>query len=499
MELEEIKSKLQLAIAQFYFNERLDEELISDKEYDELASQYEKMAGKSAKTLIEYRERRVPAGYFSELDKVAIDGDFAEPIKKWLAEINEEVVMITPKYDGCSIQAIYERGRLKYVASTADQSEGIDRTLNFIDFFPEYVDPTINAIQGEVVVDANIHGELARNAANGLVNSKYKVEECKKEAYIRVYNLKINDNTVNNNDKYAVLTQCLNRYFEETNKNFNRKAISMCSVMNLDNLPNKPIWDFGDGIKTQIDGIVVYTTNHVKAFKFYYTESAVTTVRSINWNKKPNGSYAPVLSVDTVQISGKNISNVSANGVPALMSMKCGVGSTIRVILANTVIPKVHQVLETSENYQFPVCSCGYQMGHEDIYGSTLKCGADNCDAKMNLIYNNLKYHMNECLKDHEKLTFSEFVQLKFFNIINCMSIDRWSSHNKFKTSQYKLDEAIEELIKGVIIRGVDIKEYLNKYFYFSWVAGLNMEIMAVPFANAMYYIYNEFNELQEY
>jgi hypothetical protein len=239
---------------------------------------------------------------------------------------------------------------------------------------------------------------LARNAANGLTNSKYKAKEVQSEAFIRVYRIEFVDGmwSFHRNssalEQLPKITQIRQRLsvdqpdMEPTLKECNDLVFGPATKLGLHQVPLDSIIETEDGPKFQVDGVVLYSTDYIQGFKFYYTDYAITTVKDVIWNKQSNGGYAAVLQLEPITLEEKYIQKASSNGVPRMISSRCGKGAKVKVILANTTIPKIIEVIEPSDDFQFPKCECGYQLTENDIFGSTLKCGNTGiCDSKVSL------------------------------------------------------------------------------------------------------------------
>lgn len=407
--------KLKLAVNQFYLNKYTDEPIISDEEYDDLVDEYETEYGGSVKDLVEWESKlTAPCIYEEPLSKIVVKNDhYSKFVEDWIKsnelEDYRSSLRCNLKYDGCAIKAIYQNGILKMIQSTPDEEFGIIRTESFWNMFPHEIPFTnVVALRGEVLVDANEYGQLARNKANGLTNSEFKASEVEAEAFIRIYNVQfeyeviaerlgdisIIDPIANRVDKRLVLN-----HLPKIERTRNRPAgdgelklvtdvvFSAAEKVDYTKLSmTDTFYDVGTA-KFQFDGIVMYSDYTIpKGFKLYATEYAVTTVKDIVWNKKSNGSFAPVVMIEPVTLNDKYIQKVSANGVPNMIDMAFGIGAKVKVILANLTIPKIEEVLEESTEFNWPSCECGYKMTADDTFGSTLKCGRTNgpCKDKVN-------------------------------------------------------------------------------------------------------------------
>jgi hypothetical protein len=489
METEKIK-KLKIAANQFYLNLYPEVPRISDQEYDALEREYYEATGQRALALVDWDiTPRVPTKPVPKVNKVIVqDNDLEKAVRSYLDRNNITDYMIFFKYDGCSIQCEYVNGRKCRITSTPSSDYAMVRTESFFDLFPdELPDKSITCLRGEVLVDYRPYGEKARNVANGLTNSKYQKDKVNKEALIRIYGIDFEDG-IFDYDRYKKALKSLPTVYMDRGKPFLipvSKAATDLSIGNtfpkkslVDFIPNEHLEPgqerfeslspdkyvvFDENVYVdhiQVDGVVVYSKKEILAFKFYFTESATTTVRDIIWNKKPNGSYAPVLRIDPIVLNDKSINNVSANGVPSLMSGKWGIGAEIEVILANLTIPKAVRTFKGSEDYKFPKCECGYKMSKNDIYGATLKCGNKGvCSDRLKMWLNPWMNKLNNEKEKNPNFNFQEYVESHILQILTVLNIDRWGAGSMYKY-QDKLKVDREETLREI---GSEIYYYIYR------------------------------------
>lgn len=435
---EEKKKILLMALEQFYLNKHMDKPLISDEEFDSLQKEWEETEGSSVKSLINWDA--VEPTYRNEsslpFSKVVVkDND----IKGYLKRLynNSCNITLNYKYDGSSIKAYYKRGRLFKILSTPDSDFGIDRTKSFWNLFPHRLeDESISSLRGEVLVDWKVYGELSRNKANGLTNSKLMDKEVESEAFIRIYGVQYHDN-VGKYD-YHRMRESLRSLPIITKERLRPVSPEMIPVYSLDvvfcsapelgfeNISNYASTDFMYDESFQIDGAVVYSEKEIKGYKFYYTESAITTVTEVHYSTKPNGSISSKLFFEPIVLNGKRIQAASTGGIPNLMAMKAGIGARVEVILSGLTIPKIVKVLEPSEDYRFPKCGCGYQMTVKDIFGSTFKCGnTEVCEHRLKL-WSAPYENMVAINKSKElNLDFVGFFRKNLVSLLSLLKIDR--------------------------------------------------------------------------
>lgn len=502
--------KLKIAVNKFYLNKYQDKLTISDKEYDDLKNQFESETGKSVKTLIEWEDNLSIQNIHEEpLNKIILqDNNFIKAISQFINEHSNPLMggwnYLNPKYDGASIKAYYQDGKLCRIQSTPDEDYGIIRSTAFWDLFPnELEDKSIIALRGEVLVDADQYGELARNKANGLTNSKYKEDEVKQECFIRIYKIQFKDGDSNIRqkealDKLPILSAVRNRQGHPEGINDIYFAPAVKIPLSAISNEMKPFIEEGS-VKFQMDGIVLYSNKFTQGFKFYFTDYAITTITDVIWNKKDNGSYSAVVEFDGVELGDKWIERASAGGVNNLIGESAGspgafgIGAKVKVILANTTIPKIVEVIEPSTNFNWPTCECGYTMkAPNDVFGNVLKCGNHEvCSSRLKLwrpefyrwVIDDLDA-VNSGLESIQGLINKDPLFMLYE-----LHVDRWDPYDKAKKDLPKDDNIYINFIKFIITRYPDdatikyIKDFLNDNFRFS---DLQWELMEINLKTAI-------------
>jgi NAD-dependent DNA ligase len=513
--------KLRIAADKFYLNKYPEVPEISDKEYDALEAEYAAEGG-SVKSLVSWEkgtkvENKLPIG----LNKVAVDdNNLGKAVENFILERTLAARYLNFKYDGGSIIGFYHNGRLQEVRSTPDEAFGIIRTKVFWNIFPhEIEDKSIIAIQGEALVDWTVYGQKARNKANGLLNSVNQDEEAERELFVRVYKVYFTDQdadkecynyerTYNALKSLPFVTRNRERLGEdgELHTVFDL-VFAPAWMFTPDACPTTPLTDivreyngheFHD--KFQVDGVVLYAASDsgdlVQGFKFYYTESAITTITNVVWNKAGSGSYQPKLNFETVILNDKNISQAASGGYPNLQAMKMGRGAKVRVILSKMTIPKIIEVLEPSEDYQIPVCECGHQLNPDtDCFGSGLKCTELDCSQRYKDRLDTFNWWIPYMIEQHPDWTESDLFRNDIFGVINlAVNIDRWDSNGKRKdkeeSSEYLFTD-LKELIE-VPHSPHDFKVWMESHFHFPGLCQSILDINYLTADKVLKYIFDK-------
>ncbi len=366
------------------------------------------------------------AGYVEKVEKTQVPGNMLDAVISFAAE-HPEIVYWIPKYDGSSLGAYYdtETGRCVRVITIGGSNLGglgIDQTEKFAKFFPDCPGTGIMMIQAECLV-ALEHGfaESSRQKANGLVNSSYEpIPEAdftasgRKISEYRRYLKKFSENLEKVKTEVDAFIGIRGfRYYLEpgtpagdyrdtlqslgtvTNEAGDIKftggyVMTLSDLKNLGpDIVNKDIWQTPSGTFL-VDGLVGYTADGrcVKALKYKDAgRGEAVEVKAIQWNnqiKKGKDSWSANAIVDPVEIRGSIITKPSMGSVKKMVSKNITPGALVTLILANSTIPAISEVLEPGNgDFGWPTCSCGYQLGPSDTFGSLLKCGNPMCTERL--------------------------------------------------------------------------------------------------------------------
>lgn len=111
-------------------------------------------------------------------------------------------------------------------------------------------------------------------------------------------------------------------------------------------------------------------------------QTAETVVEAIQWQVGRTGNVTPVMEVAPVNLSGATIRRVTAHHAGMVAKHGIGPGSRIEIIRSGEVIPKLEQVLSTSQQVQVPQrCpACQHELHWR---GDFLRCSYSRCPAQI--------------------------------------------------------------------------------------------------------------------
>jgi len=306
----------------------------------------------------------VPAG---SLDECKL-GD----LEKWLNPKANYVV--TEKLDGCSIILFYDNGSLSKAVTRGDGYKGKDVTRHIKPLVPNQIDSSFTGmVRGEVICPKdkipNMLQELksetgreyrnGRNTIAGYLNSKDTLNSVKKYARVVVYS--IMNSTERQEDQLTFLEH--NFSYVACHQLTKGKDITDDKMINLVNYYHQQGTYETDGIVITLNepGVIEYETNSINpknARKFKVissngeTEQRVQTkVIDIIWQVSKDGKLKPVLQVEPVDIGGVTVSNVTGNNYTWIRERQCGIGSEVEIVRSNSVIPKIVNILTTSNKF----------------------------------------------------------------------------------------------------------------------------------------------------
>lgn len=312
---------------------------------------------------------------------------------------------VGPKFDGLSINLRYEKGLLVQALTRGNGIEGEDVTssVSYIGSIPKalitYMD-TIE-IRGEIVLPISdfdtINSTLEakdkfsnpRNAASGILRNT-KEHGFKARLQFYPYGLGYTSKLFKtHNDRMLFLKDlgfhnCLEDVFVVDGL----EQIETCYQVILSKRATYPI---------QLDGVVYRTNllelenklqytgkypNFMFAYKFPPT-TVTSTVTHIEFTVGKTGLVVPIIHIEPVNIDGVIVTKVSYYNTKQLTESKIGIGSVVGVIRSGDVIPKIVEIISTTDNIiEATVCPACSSPLEKNKKGYSI-CNNYNCQAKL--------------------------------------------------------------------------------------------------------------------
>lgn len=399
MTKEEIEQKIKEADKAYYTD---GTSILSDYEYDRLKKSLREIDpdNELLKALGEdhtdgFAKVKHEARMLS-LDKIQAGKDADseyEDIRNWVlikrdALGGEEFLLVEPKVDGMSAEALYENGKLISVSTRGNGDEGDDITRNVRSCFPAEITgswiPSRFVIRGELYISQQEFLRInkvqqenekpifanARNLCAGTVKSKETVTDRQISFVCHGYKDLSGDGGVSTlHEAYSHLTtEC-------------RIACpDICTKITIDSLLHGNLKDLLKQIDNSrsefpycIDGAVIKvdrlgtqnrmgeTEHHPRwavAYK-YKPEVKKTKINKIVWQLgAKTGKATPVAEVEPVIIDGTIVSRASLANAGQMAFKGIHEGCTILLEKANEIIPHVVEVLDPVEVTLAPTMEC---------------------------------------------------------------------------------------------------------------------------------------------
>lgn len=417
------------------------------------------------------------AGTIGSLDKIKI------------ADINAgykfpyESTIVTPKLDGGSAVAYYKKGKLDRIVTRGDGEIGIDITQNLLHAVPHTIpiEAYDIAVRGEVVLTYEGFEKLGkgshpRNMAVGLSQSKHSDHEEIKLLKFVVYSIigskLVAGVTEKDNASPAKIFQLIILkklgFIIPTYEQFDWDCVNnlLKDEHSYIHNMNDMFYQSEDGEHYPVDGLVISAndfetktnengwteiTNESIAFKFK-EESTSTKVIDIEWNLNRTGRFTPVLIIEPVNLAGATINRVTGNNYEWVKEWECGVGSTIEIVRANEVIPKLVDVIEKSVYFNAPTY-CPNCESILELTGVHLMCVNESCPSKLGIS----AYRMIEMFAE------DGVGEILLERIMEVFGVERPKHWNRLRSYNYTvIAEDIEKEI-GSGITGIKLYEVIKR------------------------------------
>ncbi|MFO7833712.1 MAG: NAD-dependent DNA ligase LigA, partial [Halohasta sp.] len=296
-----------------------------------------------------------------------------------------------PKFDGISLEAVYEDGRLVRAATRGDGREGDDVTAQArrIRSLPQRLrgdPPAFLAVRGEVFMPKDGFRDLnrrriergdepfanPRNATAGTIRQLDPSVVADRPLDCFVYGLLAHDDP----DRERPPTQWAElEAFETWGFNVDARAERVSDIEAAIDYREDLMADRED-LNYEIDGVVIKvddvaacealgntarSTRSAFAYKFP-ARTEVTTITDIVVQVGRTGRLTPVALLEPVQVGGVTVSRATLHNPGEIESLGVDVGDTVRVLRAGDVIPYIEEVVVDNSGSTFvfpeacPVC-----------------------------------------------------------------------------------------------------------------------------------------------
>lgn len=190
---------------------------------------------------------------------------------------------------------------------------------------------------------------------------------------------------------------------------------------------------------------------HSMAYK-YEDELFETVLTDIEWNTSKTGLINPVAIFQPVDLNGAITTRATLHNITYIKDMMLGIGDRIRVYRSNMVIPKVHDSIDKSGNFNIPsecpICGQSTRIIKEND-SEVLMCENPDCKGKL---LGKLVHAASRNALDIENLsesTIEKFIGLGWLNSIQ--DIYHLSDHeNEMKALDGFGKKSVEKLLASI-------------------------------------------------
>lgn len=398
------------AAARAYYQK--DEEIMSNKEYDELYDELERLEQETGTVLsgsltvrvgYEVSESLPKENHESPMLSLAKTKDRQE-LRSWL--MGHEA-LLSWKMDGLTVVLTYENGELIKAVTRGNGEIGEVITNNAYNFV--HVPKRISfkgklVLRGEAVisyadfekinseiVDAEDKYKNPRNLCSGSVRQLDPMVTKKRNVHFIAFALVTAEGAEFNNRRSAQFEFLKEQGFEVVEYRLVNESSILDAVEGFAQSIEKNAFP-SDGLVLLYEDIAygdslgrtAKAPRNAIAFK-WADETAITHIREIEWSPSRTGLINPVAVFDPVELEGTTVTRASVHNVSIVKELSLGVGDEIKVYKANMIIPQIAENLSRTGTFEIPeVCpACGGKCIVQSVNESqSLICINEECSAK---------------------------------------------------------------------------------------------------------------------
>ena len=491
-----------------------DEPIASDEEYDKLARECLEFENKNPNLINPNSpNRRVggailkgfkKANHLSRMwsqEDVFNDKELEDWIKRASKVGDNLEFFCQPKFDGASLNLIYENGILKQAITRGDGEIGEDVTQNAmtIQSIPlEIAEKSLIEIRGEVVIKKsdfeainierlkNSESTFAnpRNAAAGSLRQLDSSITSKRKLFFNAWG--VGQNSLNFEKTSQMMDYIFSLGFVKTPMQTLVKNIDDIKKLYENMIKKRDTFPMLlDGMVIKIDDITTqqdlgFTQKFPRwscAYKFPAVEKT-TKLKDIILQVGRTGVVTPVAIVEPVLIEGANVERATLHNFDEIQRLDLKIGDEIIIIRSGDVIPKITKVLKDrrdgneKEILKPTICpDCSSELLIEDIM---IKC--QNLDCPSRVVNSIIYFASKNCLNIDglgDKIVELLVNEKKIFDILDLYSLKYEDLENLEGFKEKKINNllnAIEnsknsELYRVLTALGIEhIGEVASKY-----------------------------------
>ena len=408
-QIKELVQKLNEA-AKAYYQE--DREIMSNREYDSLYDQLEKMEKETGIVLADSPTVNVGYEAVDALPKETHESpmlslDKTKDREVLRAFVGEHPSLLSWKMDGLTVVLTYENGELQKAVTRGNGVVGEVITNNarvFKNIPLKIAYQGRLVLRGEAIItysdfekindsieDVDARYKNPRNLCSGSVRQLNNQITAERNVRFYAFTLVSAQNVDMHNSRAYQMEWLRSQGFEVveyrivTAENLDEAMDYFAHAIEHNDFPS-------DGLVALYDDIAYGESlgNTAKfprnAFAFKWADEIRETVlREIEWSPSRTGLINPIAVFDQVELEGTTVSRASVHNVSIVKELQLGIGDTIQVYKANMIIPQIAENLTRSGNLTIPdTCPvCGQEarvIKENDV--ETLCCMNPDCAAK---------------------------------------------------------------------------------------------------------------------
>ena len=408
-QIKELVQKLNEA-AKAYYQE--DREIMSNREYDSLYDQLEKMEKETGIVLADSPTVNVGYEAVDALPKETHESPMLSLDKTKDREVlrtfvGEHPSLLSWKMDGLTVVLTYENGELQKAVTRGNGVVGEVITNNarvFKNIPLKIAYQGRLVLRGEAIItysdfekinasieDVDARYKNPRNLCSGSVRQLNNQITAERNVRFYAFTLVSAQNVDMHNSRAYQMEWLRGQGFEVveyrivTAENLDEAMDYFAHAIEHNDFPS-------DGLVALYDDIAYGDSlgNTAKfprnAFAFKWADEIRETVlREIDWSPSRTGLINPIAVFDPVELEGTTVSRASVHNVSIVKELQLGIGDTIQVYKANMIIPQIAENLTRSGNLIIPdTCPvCGQEarvIKENDV--ETLCCMNPDCAAK---------------------------------------------------------------------------------------------------------------------
>lgn len=399
--VKELTEQLIRASVAYY---RDDNPIMSDKQYDDLYDELERLESETGIIMAGSPTQSVQEYVLDGLDKVQhskpmLSADKTKDISQIKKFVQGKDYYASYKLDGATLVVIYDDGKFQQGITRGNGHVGEDVTdaCRFIDNLPMSIPYSGRLeLRGECLMSWDEF-----NRINEGLEDKYSHPRNLAAGTLRSLDLSVM--------KKRKLSYLVFECITELGTDSKFECLERVSDFGLSVVPathvNEPVDTCLDAlqpefIKYPVDGIIFESdsrklsdslggTSHHECCRIalkWADDLYKTTLEDIEWSTSKTGLINPVAIFTPVDLDGAITTRATLHNISYIEELRLGLGDIIEVYRSNMVIPKVHSNLTKSNSWELPKkCpSCGGKVEVRNNNGSkTLHCIYPNCSAKL--------------------------------------------------------------------------------------------------------------------